>query len=135
MHKFMSGVAAVLICSALGTAGAADSAPIGRAGAGHGPGVARAPGVSHPAGGVHAFHGVGQFHPAGQLYSGYRGLHGYHGFYRGLYPYTLFGYPNYNSYWGNPYSLYEDDSSDCRFEWPKRTVNHKTVQRGIWTCS
>ena len=116
MHKFMSSVAAVLIGSGFGMAEIANSAPIGRAGAGHGPGVASAPGVSHPAGGVHTFHG-------------------YHGFYRGLYPYTLFGYPNYNSYWGYPYSLYEDDSPDCRFEWPKRTVKHKPVQRGVWTCS
>jgi hypothetical protein len=98
MHKFMSGVAAVLICSAFGMAGVANSAPFGRA------------------------HGAA-------------GLRGYHGYYRGLYPYTLFGYPNYNSYWGYPYSLYQDDSPDCRFEWPKRTVKHKTIQRGVWTCS
>jgi hypothetical protein len=125
MHKFMSGVAAVLI-SAFGMAGAADSAPIGRAGAGPG------------AGGLHAFHGAGQFHAPGQSHAARQfrpGFHGYHGFYRGLYPYTLFGYPNYNSYWGYPYSLYDDDSPDCRFEWPKRTVKHKTVQRGVWTCS
>jgi hypothetical protein len=129
MHKFMSSMAAVVIGSAFGMAEVVNSAPIGRAGAGHSPGVASAPGVSHPAGGVHAFHGVG--------YAGLRSFHGYHGYpgyYRGLYPYTLFGYPNYNSYWGYPYSLYEDDSG-CRFEWPKRTSNHKTAQRGVWTCS
>jgi hypothetical protein len=90
MHKFISGVAAVLICSAFGMAGVA--------------------------------HGAG-------------GFRGFHGFYRGFYPYTLFGYPNYYSYGGYyPYSLYEDDSP-CRFEWPKRSVKHKTAQRGVWTCS
>ena len=92
----------------------------------------------HGAGGLHAFHGAGQFHAPGQSYAARQfrpGFHGYHGFYRGLYPYTLFGYPNYNSYWGYPYSLYEDDSPDCRFEWPKRTAKHKTVQRGVWICS
>jgi hypothetical protein len=129
MHKLMSSVAAVLIGSAFGMAEVTDGAPIGRAGAGHGAGVASAPGVSHPAGGVHAFDG------AGQLHAGFRSYHGYGGFYRGLYPYTLFGYPNYNSYWGYPYSLYEDGSPDCLFEWPKRTVKHKAVQRGVWTCS
>jgi hypothetical protein len=135
MHKFMGSVVAVLVGSAVGMAEVANSAPIGRAGAGHGPGVAGAAGVFHPAGGVHAFHGVG--------YPGYRSFHGYHGYpgysgypgaYWGLYPNTLFGYPNYNSYWGYPYSLYEDDSG-CRFEWPKRTAKHNTVQRGVWTCS
>jgi hypothetical protein len=56
---------------------------------------------------------------------------GFHGYYRGLYPYSLFGYPRY-SYGGYyPYSLYEDD---CRFEWPKRTAKRKAVQRGVWTC-
>jgi hypothetical protein len=76
------------------------------------------------AGGSYAFHGGGRFHG------------GFHGFYRGLYPYTLFGYPNYYSYGGYyPYSFYEDDSSDCRFEWPKRSVKHKPARRGVWTCS
>jgi hypothetical protein len=139
MQKFIGGVAVVLIGSAFGLAEIANSAPIGRAGAGHGPGVASAPGVSRPAGGLHAFHGVGHagfrsFHG----YSGYpdySGYPGYPGYYWGLYPNTLFGYPNYNSYWGYPYSLYEDGSSDCRFEWPKRGAKHKSVQRGVWTCS
>jgi hypothetical protein len=141
MYKFMSGVAAVLICSAFGMAEVANSAPIVRAGAGPGPGVGHAAGVMHSAAGLHAFQGTGQFHPPGQSYAarqlhpGFRSFHGYHGFYRGLYPYTLFGYPNYNSYWGYPYSLYEDDSPDCRFEWPNRTVKRKSAQRGVWTCS
>ncbi len=61
-------------------------------------------------------------------------LGGFHGFYRGLYPYSLFGYPRY-SYGGYyPYSLYEDEGPNCRFVW-KRTAKRKTVQRGIWTCS
>jgi hypothetical protein len=99
MYKFMRGVAAVLICSAFGMAGVANSDPIGRV------------------------HNVS-------------GLRGFHGFYRGFYPYTLFGYPNYHSYGSYyPYSLYEDDSPDCRFEWPKRAVKRKTAQRGVWTCS
>jgi hypothetical protein len=140
MHKFMSSVAAILIGSAFGMAEIANSAPIGRAGAGHGPGVAGAPGVSHPGSGVHAFHGIG--HPGFRSFHGYPGYPGYPGYtgyfgypgYWGLYPNTLFGYPNYNSYWGYPYSLYEDDSG-CRFEWPKRTGKLKTVQRGVWTCS
>src|ERR1700722_7336803 len=132
MHKFIGGVAAVLVGSAFGMAAVAHGASIGRAGAGHGPGVASAPGVSHPAGGLHAFHGVG---PAGfRSFHGYSGYSGYPGYYWGLYPNTLFGYPNYNSYWGYPYSLYEDDSG-CRFEWPKRAAKHNTVQRGVWTCS
>ena len=95
MHKFMSGVAAILIGSVVGTA-VPNGAAVGRA--------------------------------------GLRSYHGYPGYYWGAYPYTLFGYPNYHSYWGYPYSLYEDDSG-CRFEWPKRTANHKAVQRGVWTCS
>ena len=102
MHKFIVGVAAVLIGSAIGLAGVANSASIGHAGF--------------------------------RSYHGYPGYPGYPGYYWGLYPNTLFGYPNYNSYWGYPYSLYEDDSG-CRFEWPKRTVKHKAVQRGVWTCS
>ena len=99
MHRFIVGVAAVLIGSAIGLAGVANSASIGHAG-----------------------------------FRSYHGYPGYPGYYWGLYPNTLFGYPNYNSYWGYPYSLYEDDSG-CRFEWPKRTVKHKAVQRGVWTCS
>jgi hypothetical protein len=68
-------------------------------------------------GGFHAFHG------------------GFRGFNRGLYPYTLFGYPRYNYGGYFPYSIYEDDGPDCRFEWPKRTAKHKAAQRGVWTCS
>jgi hypothetical protein len=60
---------------------------------------------------------------------------GFPGFYRGLYPYSLFGYPGYRYGGYFPYSLYEDDGPDCRFVWVKRTVKHKVVQRGIWTCS
>jgi hypothetical protein len=79
--------------------------------------AAAGPGAWHHAGGFHAFHG------------------GFHGFGRGLYPYSLFGYPGY-SYGGYfPYSIYEDDGPDCRFEWPRRSAKHKGVQRGIWTCS
>ena len=99
MHKFLNGVAAVLVCSAFGMAYPADSASAGGGGArgGH--------------------------------------FHGFHGFYRGLYPYSLFGYPNY-SYGGYyPYSLYNDAEPDCDFVWVKRTVKHKTIQRGVWKCS
>jgi hypothetical protein len=116
MHKLLS-VAAVLICSIFGMAHSANSAMMG-----HGIGFAHA-GV----GGFHSLHGGGPF------YSGHRG---FNGFYRGLYPYTLFGYPNYYSYGGYyPYSIYEDVGPDCRFVWVKRTVKHKTIERGIWRCS
>jgi hypothetical protein len=103
MHKLMSGLTAVLLCSAFALT---DSS------------------VARGAGGFHAFHGVGQFH------------HGLRGFYGGgVYPYSLFGYPNY-SYGGYyPYSIYEDSSPDCDFVWVKRTVKHKTIQRGVWKCS
>jgi hypothetical protein len=96
MQKFMTGVAAVLVCSAF--AYSVDSASAGWGGArgGH--------------------------------------FHGFRGFYRGLYPYSLFGYPNY-SYGGYyPYSLYNDAEPDCDFVWVNRTVKHKIVRRGIWTC-
>jgi hypothetical protein len=59
---------------------------------------------------------------------------GFHGYYRGLYPYNLFGYPRY-SYGGYyPYGLYQDDGPNCRFVW-KRTTKRTAVQRGIWTCT
>jgi hypothetical protein len=61
-------------------------------------------------------------------------LGGFNGFYRGLYPYSLFGYPRY-SYGGYyPYALYPDDGPNCRFVW-KRTAKRTAIQRGIWTCS
>jgi hypothetical protein len=104
MHIFMSSVAAVLICAAFGMADVASGAPIGRGGAFYGPGGLRA------------------------------GLHGYRGFYGGLYPYSLFGYPH-SSYGGYyPYSIYLDNEPDCDFVWAKRTAKRKSV-RGIWTCS
>jgi hypothetical protein len=80
--------------------------------------------LARAAGGFHAFHGAGPFH------------HGWRGFYGGgVYPYSLFGYPDhgYGGYY--PYSIYEDSSPDCDFVWVKRTVKHKTVQRGVWKCS
>jgi hypothetical protein len=111
MHKLMRGVAAALICA---TFGMADSSPAAAAGRGVG-----------FAGGGGAFHGAGEFHR----------FHGFRGFYRGIYPYSLFGYPNY-SYGGYyPYSVYEDVEPDCDFVWVKRTAKHKVVRRGIWTCS
>src|ERR1700730_16571802 len=93
MHKFLNGVAAVLVCSAFGMAYPADSASAGGGGArgGH--------------------------------------FHGFHGFYRGLYPYSLFGYPNY-SYGGYyPYSLYNDAEPDCDFVWVNWTVKPKIISR------
>jgi hypothetical protein len=78
--------------------------------------IPAAAGAFHSSG-IHAFHG------------------GFRGFNRGLYPYSLFGYPGYKYGGYYPYSIYEDDGPDCRFEWPKRTVKHKPAQRGIWTCS
>ena len=103
MHKLMSGLTAVLLCSAFALT---DSS------------------VARGAGGFHAFHGVGQFH------------HGLRGFYGGgVYPYSLFGYPNYGYGGDFPYSIYEDSSPDCDFVWVKRTVKHKTIQRGVWKCS
>ena len=76
--------------------------------------------VAVAAGGVHAFHGHS---------------HGLRGFYGGLYPYSLFGYPGsvYGGYY--PYSIYDDNGPDCDFVWVKRAVKHKAVGRGIWTCS
>jgi hypothetical protein len=72
-----------------------------------------------------AFHSVG-FH---EFHGGYRGFN------RGIYPYNLFGYPRYKYGGYFPYSVYEDDGPDCRFEWPKRSAKHKVAQRGVWTCS
>ena len=145
MHKLLSGVAAVLMCLVFGMTDFADSAPIGRGvGVMHGgvgafhPGVgAFHPGVGgfHP--GIGGFHpGIGGFHPGIGGYHAFRGVGAFHGFYRGLYPYTLFGYPNYYSYGGYYpyYSNYEDYGPDCHFVWVKRTVKHKTVERGIWRC-
>jgi hypothetical protein len=92
MHKFMRGVAAVLVGAAFGVAYPADRALAG----GH--------------------------------------FHGFHGFYRGLYPFSLFGYPRY-AYGGYyPYSLYGDTEPDCDFVWVDRTLKHKIARRGIWTC-
>jgi hypothetical protein len=104
MHIFMSGVATILICAAFGMADVASGAPIGRGGAFYGPG------------GLHA------------------GFHGHRGFYGGLYPYSLFGYPHswYGGYY--PYSIYVENEPDCDFVWAKRTAKRKSV-RGIWTCS
>jgi hypothetical protein len=109
MHKLISVVAAVIVCSAFALA-----QPVAARG-----------GFAHSGGGFHGFHGGGVFH------SGFGGFHGFHGFYGGLYPYSLLrGY-----YPGNyPYSVYEDDGPDCDFVWVKRTVNHKIVRRGIWKC-
>ena len=78
--------------------------------------------AARAAGGFHSFHG--------QLHHGVRGFYG-----GGVYPYSLFGYPNdgYGGYY--PYSIYEDGSPDCDFVWVKRTVKHKIVQRGVWKCS
>ena len=75
---------------------------------------------------------------ASARWSGARGFHsfrGLRGFYR-LYPYTLFGYPNYRygSYYPY-YPYYEDNEPNCDFVWTKRTAKHKTTGRGIWTCS
>jgi hypothetical protein len=105
MHKLLDRAIAGLVCVTFGLAASSIAAAAG-------------PGAFHRgAGGFHAFHG------------------GFRGFNRGLYPYSLFGYPGY-SYGGYfPYSIYEDDGPDCRFEWPRRTAKHKVVQRGIWTCS
>jgi hypothetical protein len=72
MHKLISGVAAVFLCSAFALADSA--AAFGRGGFGHGGG---------------AFH------------HGLYGLHGLHGFYGGgIYPYSLLGgyYPRYYPY-------------------------------------
>jgi hypothetical protein len=112
MHKLMGGLTAVLLCSAF----ALTDSPLAAA-RGLGGGFARG------AGGFHAFHGAGPFH------------HGSRGFYGGgIYPYSLFGYPNYLYGGYYPYSIYEDSSPDCDFVWVKRTVKHKIVQRGVWKC-
>jgi hypothetical protein len=70
--------------------------------------------------------------PAGTVHAQgfYRVHHFYGGFYR-QYPYTLFGYPNYN--WSY-YPLYEEYPS-CDFVWGKRTGKSKAAQHGTWTCS
>ena len=74
------------------------------------------------AGGSYVFHGGGRFHG------------GFHGFYRGLYPYTLFGYPNYGYGGYYPYSpYYQDNEPNCDFVWSNRTTKRKG--RGVWTCS
>jgi hypothetical protein len=117
MNRFMRGMAAVFVCSTFGAADWANSAPIG--GGTAATGVARPGRVFH--GPVHAFHGGGQFY-------------GFHGFYR-LYPYTLFGYPNYYSGSYYPYPFSEGDYPDCNFVWGKPTAKHKALQRGVWTCS
>jgi hypothetical protein len=61
MHKLISLVAAVILCSAFALAQ---------------PAAARG-GFAHSGGGFHGFH------------SGFGGFHGFHGFYGGLYPYSL----------------------------------------------
>jgi hypothetical protein len=117
MHRLISGVAAALICSAFALANPSIAAAAGRVGGG----------FARGGGAFHAFHGGGGFH----AFHGGGGFHGFHGFYGGgigLYPYSLYG-----GYY--PYSLYEDDYPDCHFVWVKRTVKHKIVGRGIWTCS
>jgi hypothetical protein len=105
MHKLITVVAAVILCSAFAPAEPAAA----RGGFGYGGG----------------FHGGGVFH------GGFGEFHGLHGFYGGLYPYSLLRgyYPGIY-----PYSAYEDDGPDCDFVWVKRTVNHKIVPRGIWKC-
>jgi hypothetical protein len=105
MHKLLSAAMVGLVCATFGPAASPIAAAAG-AGAFHS-------GV----GGFHAFHG------------------GFRGFNRGLYPYTLFGYPGYKYGGYFPYSVYEDDGPDCRFEWPKRTAKQKAAKRGVWTCS
>jgi hypothetical protein len=69
-------------------------------------------------------------------WSGAHGFHAYHGprgFY-GLYPYTLFGYPNYRygGYYPNSF-YYQDNEPDCDFVWAHRLSKRKG--RGVWTCS
>jgi hypothetical protein len=74
--------------------------------------------------------------PADGAGAGWRGAHGFHGprgFY-GLYPYTLFGYPNYRYGGYYPYSFYyQDNEPDCDFVWTNRASKRKG--RGVWTCS
>jgi hypothetical protein len=57
-------------------------------------------------------------------------FYGLHSFYH-QYPYTQFGYPNYNWSYYPRYRHYPD----CDFVWAKPTAKHKTAQRGVWTCS
>ena len=57
-------------------------------------------------------------------------FYGWPGFYH-QYPYTLFGYPNYNWSYFPLYGEY----SNCDFVWGKPSGKHKKVQRGTWTCS
>jgi hypothetical protein len=63
----------------------------------------------------------------------FRAYHGLRGFY-GLYPYTLFGYPNYRYGGYYPFSpYYQDNEPNCDFVWANRTTKRKG--RGVWTCS
>jgi hypothetical protein len=105
MYRLMSGAAAVLMLSVFGIVACANGAPTGR-----GARVSRYNAAIH----VQGFYRVPRFH-------------GWHGFYH-QYPYTLFGYPNYN--WSY-YPLYQD-YPECDFVWAKPTVKDKSVQRGIW---
>jgi hypothetical protein len=110
-------LAAVLFCAAFAVANPSAAAAFGRGGfAFHGGGF----------GGFRTFHGGLRF----------RGFHGFYG--GGIYPYSLLGgyYPRYlyGNYYSYPYSVYEDDEPDCHFVWVKRTVRHRLVRHGIWTC-
>jgi hypothetical protein len=112
MHRIMGVLAVLGLCVAFAVAN-----PPGAAAFGHGGG-----GFGHGGGGFHG--GFGGFH--GGL--GFRGLRGFYGGYGGGYyaPYFYGGY----------YPYYEDEGPDCDFEWVKRTVGHRIVQRGrgIWRC-
>jgi hypothetical protein len=136
MHKLIRNMAAVFICSAFGTANLANSAPGahgGGAGIAHGAGGG---GMAHIGGGEGFrgggfVHGGGGFH-GGEFHGRLRGFRGFYGGGVGPYPYSWYG-----DYYGDydPYPFYEENYPDCHFVWVKRTVKHKAVQRGIWTCS
>jgi hypothetical protein len=113
VHRIISALAAVLLCVAFAVANPSGAAAFGHGGFGHGGFAFRGGGF----GGFHAFHGG----------FGFRGLRGFYG---GGY-YAPYFYGDY------PYSLYEDedDEPDCHFVWVKRTVKHRIVRHGIWTCS
>ena len=134
MHRLISNVAVVFICSAFGTANLANGAPAAHAG---GAGIAHGgAGVPHMGAGGFRRGGGGGFvrggggFRGGELHGGLRGFRGFHG--RGVGP-DLYPYSWYGDY--DPYPFYEEDYPDCQFVWGKRTVKHKAIQRGVWTCS
>jgi hypothetical protein len=120
MHRIIGVLAALGLCAAFAVANPSGAAAFGHGGGGFGHGWG---------GGFHG--GFGGFHGGFGGFHGGLGFHGFRGFYGG------YGGGYYAPYFDGddyPYSLYEDEGPDCHFVWVRRTVNHRVVRHGIWTC-